>query len=158
MNILFAGEGGQGVQAIAQILAKAAFLEGYSPLYIPNFGVEQRGGVSLAFLVINKNNPACYPKFEKADMVAILAERSVKRVQRYIDSKTIVILGPALKGGLKTNLPPKVWNVLILGKINQKGKIVKIDNLIQALNERFAKSYVKTPFLKQINLQAIKAC
>lgn len=156
MNILFAGEGGQGVQVIAQILAKAAFLEGYSPLYIPNFGVEQRGGVSLAFLVI-ENNTACYPKFEKADVIGILAQRSVKRVQRYISPKTVIILGPALKNGLKTNLPPKVWNVLVLGKVNQKSKIVKIDTLIQALNERFAKSYVKNSILKQINLQAIKA-
>jgi 2-oxoglutarate ferredoxin oxidoreductase subunit gamma len=157
MKILFAGEGGQGVQVIAQILAKAAFLEGYSPLYIPNFGVEQRGGVSLAFLVIEKNSLAGYPKFEKANIVAILAERSVERIQRYIDSKSIVILGPGLKNGLKTDLPTKVWNVLILGRVNQEGKIVKIDNLIQALNERFEKSYVKNPILRQTNLQAIKS-
>jgi len=157
MNLLFAGEGGQGVQAIAQILAKAAFIQGFSPLYIPNFGVEQRGGVSIAFLVLEKNNLACYPKFEKADIVAILAQRSRERVQRYIGPKTRVVMGPAIKGGLKTSLPAKVWNVLVLGKINQLGKIVKTDNLIQALHERFAKSYIKNEALKQINLQAIKA-
>jgi len=157
MNILFAGEGGQGVQAIAQILAKSAFVEGYSTLYIPNFGVEQRGGVSLAFLVIEKNNLACYPKFEKADIAAIFAQRSAERVRRYISPKTVIILGPALKGGLKTNLPPKVWNVLVLGKVNNQSKIVKLDNLIQSLNERFAKSYIREKKLKQLNLQAIKA-
>ncbi|PIU02197.1 ketoisovalerate oxidoreductase, partial [Candidatus Shapirobacteria bacterium CG09_land_8_20_14_0_10_49_15] len=54
MKIIFAGEGGQGVQVIAEILAKAAFWDGQPSLYIPNFGVEQRGGVSLAFVVIDQ--------------------------------------------------------------------------------------------------------
>lgn len=43
-KIALAGEGGQGVQSVAMILTEAAALEGKEILYIPNFGVEQRGG------------------------------------------------------------------------------------------------------------------
>jgi 2-oxoglutarate ferredoxin oxidoreductase subunit gamma len=51
-KIALAGEGGQGVQSVAMILTEAAALEGKEILYIPNFGVEQRGGVSIAFVQI----------------------------------------------------------------------------------------------------------
>lgn len=156
MKILFAGEGGQGVQVIAQILAKAAFLEGKSSLYIPNFGVEQRGGVSVAFLIIQKE-PIYYPKFVKADVLAILAERSIPRVQGFLDKKTIVILGPAVKKGLRTKLPSKVWNILVLGKVNQKASLVRQESLIQAVNERFEKQFQKDSLLKKYDLEALNS-
>ena len=96
MKILICGEGGQGIQSIAQILSKAAFLEGKFSLYIPNFGVEQRGGVSLAFLIID-DIEIFYPKFEKADLIAILAKRSFPRVRSYLSDKTKVVFGPLVK-------------------------------------------------------------
>jgi len=83
IKILFAGEGGQGVQVVAEMLAKAAFLDGKKSLYIPNFGVEQRGGVSLAFVVIDEKS-VTYPKFGKAHILAIFSDRSINRVKRYI--------------------------------------------------------------------------
>ena len=51
-KIVLAGEGGQGVQSIAKILVEAGYEAGKQILYIPNFGVEQRGGVSIAFCQI----------------------------------------------------------------------------------------------------------
>lgn len=155
-KILIAGEGGQGVQVIAEILAKAAFLDDKKALYIPNFGVEQRGGVSLAFVVID-NKPVVYPKFEKADILAILADRSIERVRRYINKRTKIVLGPAvefhLRGGLDT--PPRVWNILVLGKVNQISNLVSLKSLIEAMNERFAKQFAKNPELKELDLKAL---
>ena len=52
-KIVLAGEGGQGVQSIAKILVEAGYEAGKQILYIPNFGVEQRGGVSIAFCQIS---------------------------------------------------------------------------------------------------------
>ena len=45
IKIVLAGEGGQGVQIIANMLAESAYAEGKEAAYIPNFGVEQRGGI-----------------------------------------------------------------------------------------------------------------
>ena len=154
-KVLFAGEGGQGVQVIAEILAKSAVAEAKNTLYIPNFGVEQRGGVSLAFVVIS-DQEVVYPKFEKADYLAILSSRSLKRVKRYQDSNTKVILGPALKNGLKTTSPPKAWNIVVLGELNRLGKFVKKESLMTAMNDRFAKYFEKSPELKKIDTQALK--
>lgn len=167
MKILFAGEGGQGVQAVAEILAKAGFSENQSASYIPNFGVEQRGGVSLAFVIVQKE-PVVYPKFKKADITAIFSNRSIKRAEDYIDAKTKVVLGPAvtakkmpklsrairLKG--RADRPPRTWNVVVLGEVNRQGKIVKKESLIKAMEERFARQFEKNPKLRELDLEALR--
>jgi 2-oxoglutarate ferredoxin oxidoreductase subunit gamma len=154
IKILIAGEGGQGVQAIAEILAKAAFLENKKALYIPNFGVEQRGGVSLAFVVID-DKEVVYPKFEKADILAVLSERSRERVQVYLEDKTKLILGPAVTKKA-VDLPNKAWNILVLGQINKEGAIVNKQNLIKAMEERFANQFAKNPQLREIDIKALE--
>lgn len=154
MNILFAGEGGQGVQAIAEILARAAFLDGKQSLYIPNFGVEQRGGVSLAFVVID-TNPVVYPKFAKADLLLILSNRSFERVSQYIGEKTEIIRGPGIKDGIKTTLPTKVWNILLLGRVNKLRKIVSKESLVEAINLRFKKQFGRDPKLRKMDMEAL---
>jgi 2-oxoglutarate ferredoxin oxidoreductase subunit gamma len=154
VKILFAGEGGQGVQVIAEMLAKAAFNESRAASFIPNFGVEQRGGVSLAFVII-QNTPVTYPKFDKADILAILSERSRARVETHIGPATRLILGPAVKGGITTMLPPKVWNIVVLKEVNNKGKLVQTSSLVRVMEERFKRQFQKNPELKKLDLKAI---
>jgi 2-oxoglutarate ferredoxin oxidoreductase subunit gamma len=154
MKILFAGEGGQGVQVIAEILAKAANEQGKKATYIPNFGVEQRGGISLAFVII-EDLPIVYPKFKKADVLAVLSERSWDRVEPYVDSKTIVVKGPAMRNGLQSNSSPQVWNIVVLGKVNRLGKIVEDKFLIKAMEDRFAKQFKIKSDLRELDIQAL---
>lgn len=90
IKIALAGEGGQGVQAIANILAEAADNEGKEAIYIPNFGVEQRGGVSIAYVQIDDKRIGS-PKFPKADIVIALSSRAVERTKRYVDGRTTFI-------------------------------------------------------------------
>jgi 2-oxoglutarate ferredoxin oxidoreductase subunit gamma len=95
VKIALAGEGGQGVQSIAEILAEAANDEGKNALYIPNFGVEQRGGVSIAYVQIS-DGPIGAPKFKKADILIPLSPRSVKRTQTYAGKDTIYVYDNSL--------------------------------------------------------------
>lgn len=155
IKVLFAGEGGQGVQAAAEILALAAFNEGKKALYIPNFGVEQRGGVSLAFVVIDEK-AVVYPKFAQADILAVLSDRSLPRIKPYQGKQTKTILGPACGGGIKSDLPAKTGNILVLGEVNRLGKIVKSESLIAAMEKRFARQFEKDPSLRQLDLKALK--
>lgn len=90
VKITIAGEGGQGVQSMAEILAAAANEQGKKTLYIPNFGVEQRGGVSIAFVQISDSQIGA-PKFLKADILIPLSPRSVARTKQYAGSKTVYI-------------------------------------------------------------------
>jgi 2-oxoglutarate ferredoxin oxidoreductase subunit gamma len=95
VKIALAGEGGQGVQSIAEILAEAANEEGKNALYIPNFGVEQRGGVSIAYVQISDGQIGA-PKFVKADILIAVSPRAVKRTQGYAGKDTVYIYDSSL--------------------------------------------------------------
>lgn len=90
LKIVIAGEGGQGVQSIGELLAEAAYISGQQALYIPNFGVEQRGGVSIAFVQISTGKIG-FPKFQKADLLAVLSQRSVERTKGYLKPGTVYL-------------------------------------------------------------------
>lgn len=166
MKILIAGEGGQGVQLIAEVLAKTAFSEGKKSLYIPNFGVEQRGGVSLAFITID-NYGVVYPKFEIADYLIVFCDRALERVKNYIGRGTKIILGPAvesqnLMGGnqetiiIKKNwFPSRVWNILALGKLNSLANIVSFNSLKNVLFEKLLSKFKNNKNLEELNEKAL---
>ena len=71
-KVVVAGEGGQGVQALAESLALAAFREGLEALYIPNFGIEQRR--SPGMVQITKGHWGA--QFLLSDLVALSAAPS----------------------------------------------------------------------------------
>lgn len=83
IKILIAGDGGQGVQAMAEILARAAFGAGRQVTLIPNYGLEQRGGMSLAYLQIG-DEEIVYPRFSKPDILALMSEEVKERVRQYV--------------------------------------------------------------------------
>lgn len=105
-RIVMGGEGGQGVQTAADILAQAAFEEGKEALYIPNFGIEQRGGVSLAFVQIGAN-PVGSPKFDQAHLVVALSARSLERLQDYLHEGSTLLYDSSLLA------PPEVSDAVV---------------------------------------------
>ncbi|MGE5588418.1 MAG: 2-oxoacid:acceptor oxidoreductase family protein [Clostridia bacterium] len=90
MKIALAGEGGQGVQLVGEVLALAGFLSGLHALYIPNFGVEQRGGVSLAYVQLGRY-PIGSPKFRHADVLVALSARSIERTRPLVGPGTLLM-------------------------------------------------------------------
>ena len=162
MKILLAGEGGQGVQLVTQLINKAAYLEKKPSLYIPNFGVEQRGGVSLAFVNIDPN--VVYPKFEKADLLVIFSDRSYPRVKNYIGPKTKVFVGPTVSKNLVPNSQPvsggkhspKVYNIIILGKILKETNVVEMETIKKTMEERLAHHFKKNPKLRELDFEALE--
>ncbi|MDU2064212.1 MAG: 2-oxoacid:acceptor oxidoreductase family protein [Sporomusaceae bacterium] len=97
LKILLAGEGGQGIQSIAEIVAEAANREGKEALYIPNFGVEQRGGISMAYLQITEADEKIgAPKFETADILIALSARAIARTRHYAGEETLYIYDNSL--------------------------------------------------------------
>ncbi len=175
LKLLFAGEGGQGIQTIAKLFSKAAFEQGLHTIYIPNFGVEQRGGVSLSFVQI-WDQPIDAPKFQVADVLVVLSDRSTKRVVDNFDSETKVIYDPftvketvdLLKAKSKnlfeiqatetsaTQLTPRSANVLIMGAVSDLTNVVKRELLVAEMHKKFGKYYEKKPDLEELNERAFK--
>ncbi|MFA5070228.1 MAG: 2-oxoacid:acceptor oxidoreductase family protein [Patescibacteria group bacterium] len=176
-KILIAGEGGQGVQTIAHLICEAAFHKGLAVSFIPNYGVEQRGGVSLAFIQI-QDKPVHYPKFEKGDLVVILSERSVLRTWQYVGPESLVLynssfITPKLLNSQKPRVKnllgidaanlaafklksSRVFNVIILGAIlGRLGKIT-FSEMKSALKKQLGKKYKAKPELEALNNDALK--
>lgn len=170
-KVLIAGEGGQGIQLISKVLAIAAQLGGLNSLYVANYGVEQRGGVSLGFIQIGEGEIG-FPKFQYADIVVIMTERAVERVREYLKPETVIIADGDLVSAeslafvknpiiipasslATSNLVSKVFNVIILGAL---GEILRINqnSLREALHEELKEKYKKSPEYKHFNERALE--
>ena len=172
MKILIAGEGGQGAQSVAEILALAANKAGLKTSYIPNFGVEQRGGVSLAFVQI-ASTPINYPKFDKADILVVMCNRAITVIEKYLADGTLVIFDSSfvddvflqkLQGKVQKylSLPAKslaqqkydlkVTNMIILGAVYHDLPEIPKEIILAAIEEKFANH----PEFKENNFKAFE--
>lgn len=174
LRIALAGEGGQGVQSIAEILAEAAYNENQQALYIPNFGLEQRGGVSIAFLQFSDKRIGA-PKFQKADIVIALSERAVARTIGYSGPETLYvydssfnitsnelpreakqIIGLAAIDTANNELHPRVFNIIIMGAVIGLSNVVSFEAAKEALEHKLAYKFEKDPKLRELNFQALE--
>lgn len=174
VKIALAGEGGQGVQSVAEIIAEAAYNEEKQTIYIPNFGLEQRGGVSIAFIQVSDERIGA-PKFNKADVVIALSERAVGRTAHYSDENTLFvydsgfkvdeadlprqakkIIGlPAIDTANK-ELHPRVFNIIIMGAVIGLTNIVDFEAAKAALEHKLGYKFEKNPDLRELNFKALE--
>lgn len=110
LKILIAGDGGQGVQTMAGIISKAVFQNDKHVSFIPNYGLEQRGGASLAFVQISDRD-IVYPKFSKPDVLVIMSEQARERTKDY-SAATVLDAKDADAATAGSSL-----NMLFLGKL-----------------------------------------
>lgn len=173
IKIALAGEGGQGVQSVAQIIAEAANEEGREALYIPNFGVEQRGGVSVAYLQIGTEAIGS-PKFQKADIVVALSDRAVRRTGKYVDENTTFVYDSSIEGiqdelpgnagrilaipaieVSKNELNPRVFNIIIMGAVISATNVVSEEEARAAIEKKLGYKFEQNPNLRELNFKAI---
>lgn len=170
-RIVLAGEGGQGVQSIAKILVEAGYEANKEILYIPNFGVEQRGGVSIAFCQISDTKIG-EPRFSKGDIVIMLSDRAIDRCSVYVDENTTVIYDssvctkkPEIKAkeiiAVEANkianeqLSSRVFNIIVLGVIFTATKVLKLEDITNAMEYAFGKKFDAKPELRELNHKAL---
>ncbi|MGE5372842.1 MAG: 2-oxoacid:acceptor oxidoreductase family protein [Solirubrobacterales bacterium] len=172
IRIALAGEGGQGVQSVAQILAEAAYNEGKEAIYIPNFGIEQRGGVSIAFLQVSDRRIGA-PKFQTADCVVALSLRAMKRTHMYCGPETNFVYDSSFESQ-EDDLPPvslenlgipaiecskelstRVFNVIIMGAMVAITNVVSMEAARDALVKKLGYKFEKNPQLKELNFKAL---
>lgn len=174
IRIALAGEGGQGVQSIAEILAEAAYSEKRETLYIPNFGLEQRGGVSIAFIQFSDTRIGA-PKFSKADVVIALSERAIPRTAVYSDENTIFVYDASIDASpdilpktykriipipalsiAKNEMHPRVFNIIIMGAVIGLTNPVSFEAAKQALVHKLEHKFAQDPSLKDLNFKALE--
>lgn len=174
VRIALAGEGGQGVQSVAEILAEAAYNENKQAIYIPNFGLEQRGGVSIAFIQVSDSRIGA-PKFNKADVVIAMSHRAVARTATYSDKNTLfvyddgfdvdpedlpkeakqIIAMPAINTA-NNELHPRVFNIIIMGAVIGLTNVVSFEAAKEALEHKLGSKFEKNPDLRELNFKALE--
>ncbi len=174
IKIALAGEGGQGVQSVAMILTEAATMDGKEVLYIPNFGVEQRGGVSIAFVQIGDERIGA-PKFKTGDIVVALSDRAVRRVGMHVGPETVFIYDAGIQG-VEDDLPkdaqrvlaipalekaskelhPRVFNIMIMGAVIGATKVVSLEKAKEAIEKKLGYKFEENPKLREMNYQALE--
>ncbi len=171
-KIALAGEGGQGVQSIAKILVEAGYEAGKHVMYIPNFGVEQRGGVSIAFCQIS-DEMIGEPRYAKADIVVMLSDRAIDRCETYVDENTTIVYDSSVcarapKCNAKRviavdankianeQLSARVFNIIILGVLLEATKVLELDDIKNAMELALGKKFDAKPELRELNYKALE--
>ncbi len=134
LKLLIAGDGGQGIQTIADLISQAAFHKDFSISHVPNYGLEQRGGASLAFIQIGDKD-VTYPKFKNPDILLIMSDEARKRILDFIpQSKKVIDIKDYLTILSQNNIPMNGCNIFFLGILVR----VLEENKIDIKNEIFS--------------------
>ena len=157
INIIFSGEGGQGIQTMTKIFTNSAYKSGLDVSFIPSFGVEQRGTPSTSFITID-NSPLRYPKFSVADYVVVLQTRAIKAVEEFISPNTKVIFDSSTINPVNfpktsihlfgipatqiadTKFNPKSFNIIVLGYLSKLFNLdseMVFDEILHLLGKKF---------------------
>jgi 2-oxoglutarate ferredoxin oxidoreductase subunit gamma len=172
-RIVIAGEGGQGAQSIAKIIAQAAFDQGKKAVYVPYFSTEKRGGTTEAFAQIGDTVPA-YPKFTKADLWVVLSQRAIQRIYSYLQDDTKVVVNSFLvkdvskiekwhpleinagKIAAEELKKPRVFNMVMMGAMVSLIPGLDKAKFLDALKKQFQSKYEKDPSLESLNAKAFE--
>lgn len=140
-KILLSGDGGQGVQLISDILARAAFANGFFVSQIPNYGLEQRGGVSLSYLQIG-DREISYPRFTKPDVLLVMSEQARERVKNYETGNLKLEISDYETKLKEKEISRSSYNIFFLGmlaKILEEKNILKRDEVFGLLEKKLSK-------------------
>src|SRR3989339_1804502 len=153
IKILLSGDGGQGIQLLADIICVASFQNNLHVSFIPNYGLEQRGGVSLAYIKISDKEIG-YPRFTNPDILLIMSDQARERTMSLrggttkqsplkIEERGIVILDAENYKEilLKENILPKSYNIFFLGmiaKLLEEKNICKTEQIFKLLEKKLS--------------------
>jgi len=168
-DTFFAGIGGQGILLMGQLLARAALNLGFSVTWVPQYGVEKRGGDVTVMLVISDKeiySPVVAHPMSMILMHAKMVSRFVPRIKEdglllvnstLIPKETIkrkdirIVEVPATEISIEIG-NDKIANLIMLGALLKYSKIVPLD----AVKKIVTNESKKGPEYVKLNLLALE--
>ncbi len=170
-EIIWHGRGGQGVVVAAQIMAEAAYLQGFKGVTsAPTFGPERRGAPLTASTRISDEPIRTFSQIEQADIAVVLDDTLFKVVDIMsrlrkgglliinssqspdpavwggcFDVAIVDAVGIALKHYLTKEGAPVV-NTPVLGAVARATGLVSLENIEKALHGKLSKEAVARNF------------
>ncbi|MFA5093819.1 MAG: 2-oxoacid:acceptor oxidoreductase family protein [Candidatus Omnitrophota bacterium] len=150
-EIIFAGFGGQGIMVMGKVLAWAAMKEGLKVTWMPSYGAEVRGGTAHSMVVIS-DEMVPSPVISSPTACVVMNRPSMDRYEDTITpSGTLVMNATLIDRSPSRNdidvlrIPAtematdmgntRCANMIVLGALNAKLKIVSMRALIDALKD-----------------------
>ena len=161
------GRGGQGAVTFAQLLAVGAFYEGYYVQAMPMFGVERRGAPSMSFTRISKKPILIRSQIYEPDYVVVLDAGllCVKGILSGLKQDGVVIVNAREEQRIAAKscfidatsialreFGKDIVNTAMLGAFAAYTKLVSLENLYKAVDERFRDKDVRKKNKKVIKL------
>ncbi|MDX9778889.1 MAG: 2-oxoacid:acceptor oxidoreductase family protein [Patescibacteria group bacterium] len=162
ISIRIHGRGGQGVVAAAELIALAAFKQGYEAQSLPFFGVERSGAPIQAFVRIDREKIITHAQVVKPDYIIILDDslsHNKEIFQGLHQSSHILINSDQGVSDIRKIIGPKykdlkiqvldankisfqilkriIINTALLGAFCAQYKIIKKDKALAAIDEKF---------------------
>lgn len=159
-ELVIAGFGGQGVLSMGMTLAYAGMVEDKEITWMPSYGPEMRGGTANCITIIS-NKKISSPIISKFDTAIVLNQPSMDKFAPKVKSGGLIIYEsstikepsqradveifgiPAITEALLLK-SSKTMNMIILGAYLYKKPIVKLDDIMTALEKVLPEKYHHT--------------
>lgn len=162
-EIIFAGFGGQGILSMGKFLAYAGMDANMNVSWLPSYGPEMRGGTANCSVILSEN-PVGSPIVTKATSVVVMNRPSLDKFEEVLVPDGLLIIDsdlidkiPERKDIQVIRIPAQsiaeeigsktIANMVLLGALVTKTKIVSMDELLAALKvhgkEKFYESNKK---------------
>lgn len=158
-EIIIAGFGGQGVLSMGQILCYGGVIEGKEVSWMPSYGPEMRGGTANCMVIVSDSKISS-PILTKFDIVIALNQPSLDKFESAVKPGGLLIYEASTILNLPTRtdidiLPieaaneaaklenTKVMNMIILGSLLKKKRIITFETAIEALKKVLPERYHK---------------
>jgi pyruvate ferredoxin oxidoreductase gamma subunit len=162
IEIRWHGRGGQGAVTSAELVAQAAISEGKYAHAFPSFGPERRGAPVLAFVRISSREPIrIRAEITQPDIVVVLDPRllGIVNVTSGLKENGMLVINtrksfPEIEAKFKAEcklakvdatsiakeiLGIPVTNTTMVGALVRATGVVKLDSLLQPLEQRFGR-------------------
>jgi len=168
-EIIFAGFGGQGIMFMGKAIAYAAMNEGKHITWIPSYGAEVRGGTAYAMVIVSDEAIAS-PLIKEPTICIAMNGPSFRKYESRVKAKGLLIMNKSIidtearrKDIEVLNIPItelareagdyRIGNMVALGALLGKKKIVRLESLINGLKDIVSSSYYS---LLPVNEKAIR--
>lgn len=162
-EIIFAGFGGQGILSMGKFLAYAGMDANMNVSWLPSYGPEMRGGTANCSVILS-DEPVGSPIVTKATSVVVMNRPSLDKFEQILVPGGLLIIDcdlidkiPERKDIDVIRIPSQliaekissktIANMVLLGALTAKTKIVSMDTLLGALKvhgkEKFYESNKK---------------
>jgi 2-oxoglutarate ferredoxin oxidoreductase subunit gamma len=160
VEIRIGGSGGQGIVLAAQILGKAAVLDGKNALQTQAYGAEARGSLAKSEVVISDGKIG-FPAVRKSDVLVAMNQESLNALLKDLKETGILIVDstnvtakPEIKAKVhkfpftetaQTEFGERIYaNMLMLGAITKLTKLVSQKAMEKAIEENVSKKTTQT--------------